>query len=57
MLRLTTALVAVLALTGAMTVAVSPASAYSGAAYNKCMEKCRAGSFNQTCANWCERRH
>jgi hypothetical protein len=57
MLRLSIAVAAVLALVGAMTVAVSPASAYSGAAYKKCMEKCRVGSFNQTCHYYCERTH
>jgi hypothetical protein len=36
MFRFSVALV-LLALTGAMTAAVSPASAYTGAAYDKCM--------------------
>ena len=56
MLRFSIVLVAALALIGATTVAVSPASAYTGAAYNKCMAKCQATS-SRNCTWWCERKH
>ena len=56
MLRFSVALVASLALIGATTIAVSPASALTGEAYNKCMAKCNAtGSRN--CTWWCDRKH
>jgi Na+(H+)/acetate symporter ActP len=46
----------ILALTGATGIAVSPASAYSGEAYNKCMAKCQAQG-NRRCTWWCEQKH
>jgi hypothetical protein len=57
MLRFSMMLVAVLALTGATTVSVSPASALTGAAYDKCMAKCQAGGLSKRCNYWCENRH
>ncbi|SHN81549.1 hypothetical protein [Bradyrhizobium erythrophlei] len=56
MLRFSIALVAVLALIGATTVAVSPASAYTGAAFNKCMAKCQAQG-SRRCDWWCDKKH
>jgi len=40
MSRISVTLVAALALAGATVISFSPASALSGAAYDKCMEKC-----------------
>jgi hypothetical protein len=57
MLRFSVALVAVAALIGATTVTVSPASAYSGAAYDKCMVKCQKSGLTNSCPRWCERRN
>ena len=56
MLRFSFVLVAVLALIGATTVAVSPASAYTGEAFNKCMAKCQASGAKR-CTWWCEQKH
>jgi hypothetical protein len=56
MLRFSVVLAAVLALTGATLISVSPASALSGEAFNKCMAKCQAqGAKN--CTWWCDRKH
>ena len=57
MLRFSVGLVALLALTGATTISVSPASAYTGAAYDKCMAKCQAGGITRKCDRWCANRH
>jgi len=57
MLRFSVALVALLALTGATTVSISPASAYTGAAYDRCMQKCQAGGLSHRCNWWCENKH
>jgi hypothetical protein len=56
MLRFSIALVAVLALIGATTVGVSPASAYTGAAYDKCMVQCQKSGMTNKCSRWCESR-
>jgi|HubBroStandDraft_6_1064221.scaffolds.fasta_scaffold4090310_1 hypothetical protein len=56
MIRFSVALVAVLALTGTTAISVSPASAYTGAAYAKCMAKCQTSASNR-CAYWCETKH
>lgn len=56
MLRFSVALVTVLALLGTTTSAVSPASAYTGEAYNKCMAKCQASGWHR-CNQWCENKH
>ena len=55
MLRFSVAL-AVLALTGAMTATISPASAYTGKAYDKCMAECQKSGMTNRCARWCESR-
>ena len=57
MLRFSVALVAALALIGATTAAVSPASAYTGAAYDKCMAKCQKSGVTNRCPKWCEQSH
>jgi hypothetical protein len=55
MLRFSFVLVAVLALIGATTVAISPASAYTGVAYDKCMAKCqKTATKASNCPHWCE---
>jgi hypothetical protein len=56
MLRFSVLLVAALALIGATSITVSPASAYTGEAYNKCMAKCQA-TGSRHCTWWCERKH
>jgi len=54
MLRLSVALVAVLALVGTTDFAVSSALAASGAAYDKCMAKCMKNSpKGNVCPGWC----
>ncbi len=57
MFRFSVGLVAVLALIGASIVSISPASAYTGEAYNKCMAKCQKGSLTNRCSYWCEQKH
>ena len=57
MLRFSMLLVGALALTGATTIVVSPVSAYTGAAYDKCMAKCQAGGLTRRCNFWCESKH
>lgn len=57
MLRFSAVFIAVLALTGATTVAVSPASAYTGAAYDKCMAKCQKSGMTNRCGSWCQNRN
>jgi len=57
MIRFSVVLVAVLALIGATTISVSPASAYTGAAYDKCMAQCQKSSVTNRCSYWCESRH
>ena len=57
MLRFSVALVAVLALMGATTVALSPAWAYTGAAYDKCMAKCQKSGLTNRCPKWCEQKN
>ena len=47
------ALAAMLALTGAMAIAASPASALTGDAFNKC----KADSANRFSDYWCEKRY
>jgi|GEM_PF-4159073 len=54
MLRFSVALIAVLALAGAAAVSISPASAYTGAAYDKCMVKCQKSGISNRCPRWCE---
>ena len=54
MLRFSISLVAALALIGAATVA---ASAYTGAAYDKCMAKCPKSGVSTQCPHWCERKN
>jgi hypothetical protein len=56
MIRFSVVLVAVLAVLGATVISVSPASAYTGAAYDKCMAKCQSSGWHK-CAYWCENRH
>jgi hypothetical protein len=56
MLRFSVVLVATLALIGATTVAVSPVSAYTGAAYDKCMVQCQKSGMTNKCSRWCESR-
>ena len=56
MLRFSISLVAALALLGAATFTVSPASAYTGAAFNACMAKCQATGAKR-CTWWCERKN
>ena len=57
MLRFSAVLVTLLALMGAMTVAVLPAAAYTGAAYDKCMAKCQKSGVTNSCSKWCEQKH
>jgi hypothetical protein len=55
MLRFSLAVVVVLAFVGATTIAVSPASALSGTAYDKCMAKCMKNApKGSRCPYWCE---
>jgi hypothetical protein len=35
----------------------SPASAYTGAAYDKCMAKCQKSGMTNRCPYWCESKH
>ena len=55
MLRFSVGLIAALALAGAAIFAVSPALAYTGEAYNKCMAKCQKAGISNQCSNWCEK--
>lgn len=55
MLRFSMMLAAVLALTGGSTIAISPASAYTGEAYNKCMARCQKSGVSNQCNAWCEK--
>ena len=57
MIRFSVALVAVLVLTGATALSVSPASAYTGAAYDKCMAQCQKSGVTNRCSAWCDQRH
>ena len=57
MIRFSVVLAVVLALTGTTAISVSPASAYTGAAYDKCMKKCQASGLNKRCPYWCESRN
>jgi hypothetical protein len=57
MIRFSVVLAAVLALTGTAAISSSPASAYTGAAYGKCMSKCQKSGMTNRCAYWCESRH
>lgn len=55
--RFSVALVAAMMLAGTTAVSVSPASALTGSAYDKCMAKCQASGLNKRCNYWCESRH
>jgi hypothetical protein len=57
MLRFSVVLFAALVLTGTTAISVSPASAYTGAAYDRCMSKCQKSGMTNRCPYWCESRH
>jgi hypothetical protein len=57
MIRFSVVLAAVLALTWTAAISVSPASAYTGAAYDKCMAKCQKSGMTNRCPYWCESKH
>jgi hypothetical protein len=53
--RFSLAVVVVLAFVGVTTIAISPASALSGTAYDKCMTKCMKNApKGNRCPYWCE---
>ena len=56
MLRFSVLLAAALALAAATTISISPASAYTGAAYDKCMTQCQKSGMTNRCSRWCEQR-
>jgi len=58
MCRFCAFLAGVLALTLANAIAVSPASALSGAAYDKCMANCKKNSPKaNACDWWCQKKN
>jgi hypothetical protein len=57
MVRFSVVLFAALALTGIIVVSVSPASAYTGAAYDRCMAKCEKSGVSHRCPYWCQSRN
>jgi hypothetical protein len=56
MFRFSIVLAAALATIAVTVISISPASAYSGVAYDKCMAKCKA-SGSSKCPYWCETRN